>query len=97
MPIPSMLAIYFLFFFLCLFLVLPFGVRTHDEAGIPKIRGQADSAPAHFSVWRTALKTGLIALIPTALFVANYYHGWVTRQSFDGVLVWLGAPENPDK
>ncbi len=95
MPIASMFAIYFLFFFLCLFLVLPFGVRTADEAGIEKIRGQADSAPAHFSVWRTALKTGLIALLPTALFLGNYYQGWVTRQSFDGVMEMLGAPKNP--
>jgi predicted secreted protein len=96
MPIPSMIAIYFLFFFLCLFLVLPFGVRTADEAGIEKVKGQADSAPAHFSVWRTALKTGSLALIPTALFVANYYQGWVTRESFHGVLIWLGAPKLPD-
>lgn len=96
MPIASMVAIYFLFFFLCLFTVLPFGVRTADEAGVDKIRGQADSAPAQFSVPRTALKTGLIAVVPTALFILNYYHGWVTRDSFDGVLHWLGAPELPN-
>lgn len=96
MPIPSMIAIYFLFFFLCLFLVLPFGVRTADEAGIEKVKGQADSAPAHFSFWRTALRTGMLALVPTALFVANYYQGWVTRESFRGVMVWLGAPPLPD-
>lgn len=96
MPIASMLAIYFLFFFLCLFLVLPFGVRTADEAGVEKVKGQADSAPATFNVGRTALKTGLLALVPTALFLANYYQGWVTRQSFDGVASWLGAPELPN-
>ncbi|HEX7872145.1 MAG TPA: DUF1467 family protein [Sphingobium sp.] len=96
MPIPSMIAIYFLFFFLCLFLVLPFGVRTADEAGVPKVRGQADSAPAHFSLWRTALKTGVLALVPTALFVMNYHYGWVTRNAFDGVLHWMGAPDMPD-
>lgn len=95
MPIVSMFAIYFLFFFLCLFVVLPFGVRTADEAGTAKIPGQADSAPAQFSVGRTALKTGLIALIPTGLFLVNYYQGWVTRDVFDGVMVWLGAPVSP--
>jgi predicted secreted protein len=92
MPIASMIAIYFLFFFLCLFLVLPFGVRTADEAGVAKIPGQADSAPAHFSVWRTAFKTGVLALVPTVLFVLNYYHGWVTRETFDGLTAFLGAP-----
>lgn len=96
MPIPSILAIYFLFFFLCLFLVLPFGVRTADEAGIAKIKGQADSAPAHFNFWRAARTTGLIALVPTTLFVLNYHHGWITRDSFQIVLVWLGAPELPE-
>lgn len=92
MPIASMFAIYFLFFFLCLFVVLPFGVRTADEAGVAKIPGQAESAPAHFSVGRTALRTGLIAIVPTGLFLLNYYQGWVTRDLFDGVMVWLGAP-----
>lgn len=92
MPVPSMFAIYFLFFFLTLFCVLPFGVRTADEAGVEKVRGQAESAPAHFSVGRTALKTGVIALIPTGLFIANFYQGWVTRDMFDGVMTWLGAP-----
>ncbi|MCE7796949.1 DUF1467 family protein [Sphingobium sufflavum] len=96
MPIASMFAIYFLFFFLCLFVVLPFGVRTADEAGVEKIKGQADSAPAHFSVGRTALKTGLIAAIPTGLFLLNYYQGWITRDLFDGVMVWLGAPQLPN-
>lgn len=95
MPIASMFAIYFLFFFLCLFLVLPFGVRTADEAGVAKVKGQADSAPAHFHVGRTALKTGLLALVPTTLFVLNYYQGWITRDAFDGVLQWLGAPPLP--
>lgn len=96
MPIPSMIAIYFLFFFLCLFLVLPFGVRTADEAGIEKVPGQADSAPAHFSLGRTALKTAVVAAVPTALFIANFYEGWVTRDVFDGVLTWLGAPSLPN-
>ena len=47
----SILAIYFLFFVFSAFVLLPFGVRTHDEAGIEKIPGQAiarrwNSAPA---------------------------------------------------
>ncbi|HTH28642.1 MAG TPA: DUF1467 family protein [Sphingobium sp.] len=94
MPIPSLIAIYFLFFFLSLFLVLPFGVRTADEAGIEKVPGQADSAPAHFSVWRTALRTGLLALVFTTVFYQNYLHGWVTRESFNGLADALGAPKH---
>ena len=41
----SALAIYLLFWSLTLFAVLPFGVRTSDEAGEKGIPGQADSAP----------------------------------------------------
>jgi predicted secreted protein len=94
MPIPSLIAIYFLFFFMSLFLVLPFGVRTADEAGIEKVPGQAESAPAHFSFWRTALHTGILALVFTTLFYQNYQHGWITRASFDGVAAALGAPQD---
>ncbi len=92
MPFASLLAIYFLFFFLSLFLVLPFGVRTADEAGVEKVRGQVESAPHHFRFWWTAFKTGLLALVLTGLFYLNYQQGWISRASFDGVLDWLGAP-----
>jgi predicted secreted protein len=92
MAIRSLIAIYFLFFFLCLFVVLPFGVRTAEEEGIEKVPGQADSAPAHFRFWRTAFKTGLLALAATILFQQNYVHGWLTRDSFEGILQALGAP-----
>lgn len=40
----SILAIYFLFWVMTAFLLLPFGVRTHDELGEAKTAGQADSA-----------------------------------------------------
>ena len=43
-----------LFWVMSAFLVLPFGVRTHDEAGIAKVPGQADSAPANFRPRRIA-------------------------------------------
>ncbi|MDE2412827.1 MAG: DUF1467 family protein, partial [Sphingomonadales bacterium] len=35
----SMIAIFTLFWVLSAFLVLPFGIRTHDEAGIEKVPG----------------------------------------------------------
>ena len=45
MSLGSILAIYFLFWVSAAFLMLPFGVRTDEEAGTPKVPGQADSAP----------------------------------------------------
>lgn len=92
MPFASLLAIYFLFFFLSLFLVLPFGVRTADEAGVEMVRGQAESAPHQFRFWWTAFKTAMVALVLTGLFYLNYQQGWIGRESFDGLLRVLGAP-----
>jgi len=78
-------AIYFLFWFLSLFLVLPFGVKTAEEAGIDKVPGQADSAPAHFDVWKTVWRTSLVAAAFFTLFFLNYNYEWVTIHTFDGI------------
>jgi predicted secreted protein len=79
----SALAIWFLFWFLCLFFVLPFHARTSDEAGLAKVAGQADSAPAHFPIWRVVGWTTLVATALFALFLANYIFGWVTADMLD--------------
>jgi predicted secreted protein len=83
MPIPSMIAIYFLIWVFCVFLVLPFGVRTADEAGVPKVPGQAESAPAEFKPLRVAIRVTVLATIIFALFVLNYRYGWVTPEMLD--------------
>ena len=79
----SILAIYCLFWVMCAFLLLPFGVRTHDEAGIAKIPGQADSAPANFRPGRLAARTTVFAAVLCGLYVANYVYGWVTPADLD--------------
>jgi len=79
----TILAIYFLFWFLSLFLVLPFGVRTSEEVGKEKIPGQADSAPHEFRPLRIILRTSLVAAVLFLLFYLNYLYGWVTVDSFD--------------
>ena len=79
----SILAIYALFWVMCAFLLLPFGVQTHDEAGVAKIPGQADSAPANFRPGLLALRATAIAAVVCALYVANYSYGWITPQDLD--------------
>jgi predicted secreted protein len=74
----SIVAIYALFWVMCAFLLLPFGVKTHDEAGVAKIPGQADSAPANFRPGRIALRATVLAAVICALYVANYSYGWLT-------------------
>ena len=83
MAITSILAIYFLFFVMSGFLMLPFGVKTADEAGVEKVPGQADSAPVNFRPGRVAARAAVIAAVLTALFVANYTNGWITAADID--------------
>jgi predicted secreted protein len=72
------LAIYILFWVMCAFLILPFEARTHEEAGIAKVPGQADSAPADFRPLRVAVRTTILATILFGFYYANYVEGWVT-------------------
>jgi predicted secreted protein len=88
----SMLAIYTLFWVLSAFLVMPFGVRTHDEAGIGKVPGQADSAPANFRPKRIALRATLLSLLLFALYYANYVNGWIVADDLE----IFGKPPNYD-
>ena len=68
----SVVAIYALFWVMTAFVMLPFGVKTHDEVGLPKVPGQADSAPVDFRPGRHAFRATIIAAVLTALYKA--YH-----------------------
>lgn len=82
----SALAIYVLFWFLAVFLVLPFGVRTAHEAGETHIPGTAESAPHVFAVGRFLRRTTITATVMFALFYLNYGYGWITADMLD----WSG-------
>ena len=66
----SVLAIYFLIFCLTAFLLLPFGVKTHEEVG-------AERVPGHL------MKAAIVAALLTAVYVANYQFGWLTVDDLD--------------
>ena len=86
----SILAIYALLWVLSAFILLPFGVKTHDEAGIAKIPGQADSAPANFRPGRVALRATVLAALLCGLYVANYSYGWIEPEDIN----LFGTPPN---
>ncbi len=90
MQVTSILAIYFLFWVMSAFIMLPFGVRTAEEAGVEKVPGQADSAPVNFRPGKLALRATVIAAVLTGVFVANYTNGWVTAADID----FLPKPPN---
>jgi predicted secreted protein len=83
MKLTSIVAIYFLFFAASAFVLLPFGVRTDEEAGTPKVRGQADSAPYQFDVKRHLRKAAILAALLFALYYANWAFGWITPDDLD--------------
>ena len=79
----SALAIYTLFWAFSVFLVLPFGVRTAEEAGVDLVPGQAPSAPHEFNAKRVALRTTIVATVLFSIFLLNYIFGWVTTDMLD--------------
>ena len=83
MSLGSILAIYLLFWVASAFLLLPFGVRTDEEAGTQRIPGQADSAPHRFDVPRHALRATLLATLLFGLYYANWHFGWVAVEDLD--------------
>ncbi|MBX3564662.1 MAG: DUF1467 family protein [Sphingomonas sp.] len=79
----SALAIYMLFWAFSVFLVLPFGVKTSEEAGVDLVPGQAQSAPHEFNAKRVMLRTTIVATVLFAIFWLNYMFGWVTADMLD--------------
>lgn len=79
----SILAIYFLVWVMTAFVMLPFGVRTADEAGETKVPGQADSAPVNFRPGKLMIRATIIAIVLTTLFVLNFEYGWVGVDAID--------------
>lgn len=88
----SILAIYVLIWVACAFVILPFGVKTHEELGVERVEGQADSAPANFRPGRIVLRATVLAAALTALYVANYTQGWITADDIN-----LFAPPPDDR
>jgi predicted secreted protein len=83
MSFSSIVAIYFLFFAATAFFLLPFGVKTDEEAGTRKVPGQADSAPHTFDLKRHLLKAAIVAALLFALYYANWAYGWITPDDLD--------------
>ncbi len=82
MKLTSIVAIYILFWWGSLFLVLPFRLRSSAEPE-DHVPGQAESAPPRFSVRRTIMWTTIASAALFAFYYVNYVNGWVTADFFD--------------
>ena len=83
MKLGSALAVYVLFWVMSFFLVIPFGVRTDEEAGVERAAGHAESAPHSFSFGRAVLRATLVSAILFGLFYLNYVNGWISVDDLD--------------
>ena len=83
----SAAALFILFWTMSLFVVLPFGVRTDEEAGVERQAGHAESAPHNFRFGIVALRATILGGILFGLFYANWIYGWVSVDS----LQWIDA------
>jgi predicted secreted protein len=72
MNITTILAIYFIIWWLTLFAVLPFGIKSQSESGAEIDAGTDPGAPAMHVMWRKVLWTTLIASIIFAILYFCY-------------------------
>lgn len=82
MNLYAIIAIYLLFWVICAFVVLPFGLQTPDESGEAVTKGHADSAPTNFRPGRVALRATILSALLFGLYYGNYVEGWVTLDSW---------------
>ncbi|MEJ2374578.1 MAG: DUF1467 family protein [Pseudolabrys sp.] len=71
MALTTILAIYFIIWWVVLFMVLPWGVHSQDESG-EVAPGTDPGAPAVHVVWRKLFWTTLIASVLFAILAAVY-------------------------
>ena len=83
MKLGSILAIYLLFWVMSFFLVIPFGVRTDEEAGVERLPGHAESAPHGFNFGRAALRATILSALLFGLYYLNYVYRWVGVEALD--------------
>jgi predicted secreted protein len=80
MSLLTVAAVYFILWWICLFIVLPFGVRTQDEEN-DTILGTVGSAPLRPMLGRKALAaTALAAIVLGVLWFLSVQFDW----SLDG-------------
>jgi predicted secreted protein len=78
MQLATFLAIYFVVWWMCLFLVLPFGVRNQVDEGV-YTQGTERGAPAMFRFWPKLIWTTLLSIPLTALLMWLLSSDWLIR------------------
>lgn len=69
MPLVSTIAIYFVVWWLCLFMVLPFGIKSQTETEQGAIKGTEPGAPWRANIGKKLLATTLLSAVVMALLL----------------------------
>ena len=88
MSIATAIAIYFIIWWVVLFAVLPFGVRSQEESGAVS-EGTDPGAPVAPSIWRKLVWTTIVSAVVFALAALAYVNRWVT---IEGLAALMGVP-----
>lgn len=84
MGLGSSIAVYFVMWWIVLFVVLPWGVRTAHEAGVEQVEGQAESAPVVPHLRRKVIWTTVITAVLFAILWVNLHYGWIGLDTLPG-------------
>ena len=77
MSIASGIAIYFIVWWVCLFAVLPFGVRNAHETGETVEEGNEAGAPVNPQLLQKIIATTVLATVVFALIWGQMTYGWI--------------------
>jgi predicted secreted protein len=88
MSVATAIAIYFIIWWVVLFAVLPWGVRSQEESGAIS-EGTDPGAPVAPRLWWKLLWTTIVSLIVFALAAIAYLNRWLT---IEGLLTLFGVP-----
>ncbi len=81
MGLAAIFAIYCMIWWLTLFIVLPFGIKTQEEAGTVSA-GTTASAPVHPQVWK---KMAITTVLSAVIFAVFYWTVIATGLGLDDI------------
>jgi predicted secreted protein len=84
----TFIAIFFIIWWVVLFAVLPWGIRSQQETGDVSV-GTVPGAPSVPRLWNKLLWTTLITAVVFALFFAAYHFRLITA---DDLIRWVNPP-----